>query len=45
MLTETAGHRIMASLYKLENVVQVDDVGRFSSVSRELGADQSGDNA
>jgi acetolactate synthase-1/3 small subunit len=31
-----AGHRIMASLYKLENVVQVDDVGRFSSVSREL---------
>jgi acetolactate synthase I/III small subunit len=31
-----AGHRIMASLYKLENVVEVDDVGRFSSVSREL---------
>jgi acetolactate synthase I/III small subunit len=31
-----AGHRIMASLYKLENVIQVDDVGRFSSVSREL---------
>jgi acetolactate synthase I/III small subunit len=26
----------LASLYKLENVVQVDDVGRFSSVSREL---------
>src|SRR6201992_1653933 len=31
-----AGHRIMASLYKLENVIQVDDVGRFSPVSREL---------
>jgi acetolactate synthase-1/3 small subunit len=31
-----AGHRIMASLYKLENVVEVDDVGRLSSVSREL---------
>jgi acetolactate synthase I/III small subunit len=31
-----AGPRIMASLYKLENVVDVDDVGRFSSVSREL---------
>jgi acetolactate synthase-1/3 small subunit len=31
-----AGHRIMASLYKLENVVEVDDVGLFSSVSREL---------
>jgi acetolactate synthase-1/3 small subunit len=32
----TAGHRIMASLYKLENVVQVDDIGQYSSVSREL---------
>jgi acetolactate synthase-1/3 small subunit len=32
----TAGHRIMASLYKLENVVQVDDIDRVSSVSREL---------
>jgi acetolactate synthase I/III small subunit len=31
-----AGPRIMASLYKLENVVEVDDVARFSSVSREL---------
>lgn len=31
-----AGPRIMASLYKLENVIEVDDVGRFSSVSREL---------
>src|SRR5277367_6420572 len=32
----SAGHRIMASLYKLENVVQVDDIGQYSSVSREL---------
>lgn len=32
----TAAPRIMAALYKLENVVEVDDVGRFSSVSREL---------
>ncbi|HUY80388.1 MAG TPA: acetolactate synthase small subunit [Acidobacteriaceae bacterium] len=32
----TAGHRIMASLYKLENVLQVDDIGLHSSVSREL---------
>ncbi len=26
----------MASLYKLENVLEVDDIGGFSSVSREL---------
>jgi acetolactate synthase-1/3 small subunit len=32
----TAGHRIMASLYKLENVLEVDDIGQHSSVSREL---------
>ena len=32
----TAEHRIMASLYKLENVLQVDDIGQYSSVSREL---------
>src|SRR5580698_2605127 len=32
----TAGHRIMASLYKLENVLQVDDVGQASCVVREL---------
>jgi acetolactate synthase-1/3 small subunit len=31
-----AGNRIMASLYKLENVVEVDDVGQFSCVIREL---------
>jgi acetolactate synthase-1/3 small subunit len=31
-----AGPRIMASLYKLENVIEVDDVGWFSAVSREL---------
>ncbi len=32
----TAGHRIMASLYKLENVLQVDDIGQAALVSREL---------
>ena len=32
----TAGHRIMASLYKLENVLQIDDIGQHASVSREL---------
>lgn len=32
----TAGHRIMASLYKLENVLEVDDVGQISCVAREL---------
>jgi len=32
----SAGHRIMASLYKLENVLQVDDIGQHASVSREL---------
>ena len=32
----TANHRIMASLYKLENVLEVDDVGQFSCVTREL---------
>ena len=31
-----AGNRIKASLYKLENVVDVDDVGQFSCVIREL---------
>lgn len=32
----TANSRIMASLYKLENVLEVDDTGQFSCVSREL---------
>src|SRR6202046_1021080 len=32
----TASHRIAASLYKLENVLQVDDVGQLSHVAREL---------
>lgn len=32
----TAGHRIAASLYKLENVLNVDDVGQHATVSREL---------
>ncbi len=31
-----AGHRIQASLYKLENVVDVDDIGQAPSVTREL---------
>jgi acetolactate synthase I/III small subunit len=31
-----AGNRIKASLYKLENVVEVDDVGQFACVIREL---------
>ncbi|HEX4021297.1 MAG TPA: acetolactate synthase small subunit [Acidobacteriaceae bacterium] len=33
---EDRAHRIMASLYKLENVLEVDDVGRHSAVVREL---------
>ncbi len=32
----TAGHRIAASLYKLENVINVDDVGAQANVTREL---------
>ncbi|MGB7987390.1 MAG: acetolactate synthase small subunit [Terracidiphilus sp.] len=31
-----AGHRIQASLYKLENVVNVDDIAQAPSVTREL---------
>jgi acetolactate synthase-1/3 small subunit len=31
-----AGHRIKASLFKLENVLDVDDLGQFSCVTREL---------
>jgi len=31
-----AGHRIKASLFKLVNVLDVDDVGQFSCVTREL---------
>jgi len=31
-----AGHRIKASLYKLENVVDVDDIAHAPSVTREL---------
>ena len=33
---EDRAHRIMASLYKLEDVLEVDDVGRQSAVIREL---------
>ncbi len=32
----TAGHRIAASLYKLENVISVEDVGQHATVTREL---------
>jgi acetolactate synthase-1/3 small subunit len=31
-----AGHRIAASLYKLENVLNVDDIAQAPSVTREL---------
>src|SRR6202041_785522 len=31
-----AGHRIQASLYKLENIVDVDDIAQAPSVTREL---------
>jgi acetolactate synthase-1/3 small subunit len=31
-----AGHRVKASLFKIENVVDVDDVGLLSCVTREL---------
>jgi acetolactate synthase-1/3 small subunit len=31
-----AGHRIRASLYKLENVVDVDDIAQTPAVTREL---------
>lgn len=33
---EDKAHRIMASLYKLEDVLDIDDVGRHSAVIREL---------
>lgn len=33
---EDRTHRIMASLYKLEDVLDIDDVGRHSAVIREL---------
>ncbi len=31
-----AGHRIRASLFKLENIVDVDDIAKAASVTREL---------
>lgn len=33
---EDRAHRIMASLYKLQEVLEIDDVGRESAVIREL---------
>lgn len=33
---EDGAHRIMASLYKLEEVIEIDEVGRDSAVIREL---------
>lgn len=34
--SSTSSHRIAASLYKLENVLQVDDISQLSHVAREL---------
>ncbi len=34
--SEEAGHRIRASLFKLENVVDVDDIAKAPNVTREL---------
>lgn len=34
--SDEAGHRIRASLFKLENVVDVDDIAKAPSVTREL---------
>ena len=34
--SDQAGHRIRASLYKLEDVVEVDDISGISAVTREL---------
>jgi acetolactate synthase I/III small subunit len=31
-----AGHRVRASLFKIENVIDVDDLGQLSCVTREL---------
>jgi acetolactate synthase-1/3 small subunit len=31
-----AGHRVKASLFKIENVIDVDDVGQLACVTREL---------
>jgi acetolactate synthase I/III small subunit len=31
-----SGHRIKASLFKLENVLDIDDIGQLSCVTREL---------
>ena len=31
-----AGHRIKASMFKIENVLDVDDIGQLSCVVREL---------
>jgi acetolactate synthase-1/3 small subunit len=40
-----AGHRIRASLYKLENVVDVDDIAQAPNVTRELALIKVGANA
>ncbi len=34
--SSSAGHRVMASLYKLENVLEVDDMDQVANVTREL---------
>jgi acetolactate synthase-1/3 small subunit len=40
-----AGHRIRASLFKLENVVDVDDIAQAPNVTRELALIKLGVNA
>ena len=40
-----AGHRIRASLFKLENVVDVDDIAQAPNGDARTGADQSGRDA
>ena len=40
-----AGHRIRASLFKLENVVDVDDIAQAPNVTRELALIKVGANA
>ena len=34
--SEEAGHRIRASLFKLENIIDVDDIAKAPNVTREL---------
>ena len=40
-----AGHRIRASLFKLENIIDVDDIAKAPNVTRELALIKVGANA